>query len=483
MESGTGESKNVRTACLGDEGSILCVLEDFVGHELNFRALLDAIRDGLLIIDASGSCVDANRTCCRILKSSREQLIGVPFKDLLLPETAARSEEFLQSLRIEDGRGRKFPLLARDGTPVSVEWIRSTEYQPGLHLCTFAEKKAADESIRDSEVRYRTLAESLPQLVWTALPDGWCDYLSSQWVTYTGIPEADQLGYQWLERVMHPEDRDQTRVAWTRAVSDLAAYDLEFRLRRHDGAYRWFKTRGTPVRNGTGQIVKWFGTCTDIDDQKNMAEERQALWVRERTARARAEILNQVGVLISSELDGQKLAQRVTDLATQLLGAEFGASSNVTNEVGESYTLYTLSGAPHRRSLSSRCRATPRCSAPPFVARASLAQMTSQRTAGMVKTRRIELPEGHLPSGSYLAAPVISRLGENLGGLFFGTSKVGVFTEEHEELIRGLASHAAIALDNAMLFRQLGQEKNRAQGALATLQRANEELRPRERRS
>ena len=292
---------------------------------MNFRALLDAFPDGLLIIDAAGSCVDANRVFCRILRSPREQLTGIAFASLLPPDTAARSAEILEALRDGQCPGRKFPLIASSGATISVEWLWSSEYLPGLFLCACAESKHESEMARDGEFRYRTLAESLPQLVWTALPSGECDYLSSQWVSYTGVPEADQLGFRWLSMVLHPEDRERTTTSWMTAVSGLAAYDLEYRLRRYDGAYRWFKTRGTPVRNEGGEIVKWFGSCTDIDDQKKAAEERQALLIRERTARTRAELLNQVGVLINSELDGQKLAQRVTDLATDLLGAEFGS--------------------------------------------------------------------------------------------------------------------------------------------------------------
>jgi PAS domain S-box-containing protein len=122
--------------------------------------------------------------------------------------------------------------------------------------------------IEDSERQLRTLAESIPQLVWTCLPDGRCDYLSKQWLAYTGIPAAEQLGLQWLDKVMHPEDRERTYEAWMAAVEDREPYDLEYRLRRFDGSYRWFKTRGTPVRNSADVIEKWFGTCTDIEDRK-----------------------------------------------------------------------------------------------------------------------------------------------------------------------------------------------------------------------
>ncbi|QJX01189.1 Chemotaxis protein methyltransferase CheR [Frigoriglobus tundricola] len=121
---------------------------------------------------------------------------------------------------------------------------------------------------REAERRWRDLAEALPNLVWTALPDGRGDYFSRQCVTFTGVPEADLLGDAWLERVIHPDDRQRTLDCWTAAVQGRGVYDIVYRLRRHDGAYRWFQTRGVPVRDDLGRIAKWFGTCTDIEDQK-----------------------------------------------------------------------------------------------------------------------------------------------------------------------------------------------------------------------
>jgi PAS domain S-box-containing protein len=136
-----------------------------------------------------------------------------------------------------------------------------------------AELAEANEALRESEQRWRSLAEALPNLVWTDRPDGTCDYLSGQWGKYTGIPEDELLGFAWLERVVHPDDRERTLDCWMTAVAGKGIYDLEYRIRRHDGEYRWFKTRGVPIRDGQGRIVKWFGTCTDIEEQKRAVEE------------------------------------------------------------------------------------------------------------------------------------------------------------------------------------------------------------------
>jgi PAS domain S-box-containing protein len=130
-----------------------------------------------------------------------------------------------------------------------------------------ASRRRAEEALRESEQRWRSLTEALPQLVWSALPDGACDYFSAQWTNYTGVRESDLLGWRWME-ALHPDDREPTRQFWMESVAGRCPYDVEYRVRRSDGTYGWFKTRGTPIRESDGRIVKWFGTCTDITDRK-----------------------------------------------------------------------------------------------------------------------------------------------------------------------------------------------------------------------
>src|SRR5262245_47213755 len=133
------------------------------------------------------------------------------------------------------------------------------------------ERKRAEEALRESEGRFRQLAESLPQLVWTCRVDGLCDYLSPQWVEYTGIPEAEQLGFDWLQQ-LHPDDREPILMCWIQAMTNDTPFDAEFRIRRKDGVYRWFRTRAVALRDSGGKIIKWFGSNMDIDDKKHAEE-------------------------------------------------------------------------------------------------------------------------------------------------------------------------------------------------------------------
>jgi PAS domain S-box-containing protein len=190
------------------------------------------------------------------------------------PATVAKWREFVATcnewshefrMRGKDGNyrnifARGFPLRDAEGRVTAFVGINYDITEP----------RRQEEALRASEQRWRTMAEALPNLVWTDLPDGQCDWLSSQWGKYTGIPENELLGLRWLETVIHPDDRERTLACWQAACADKADYDLEYRIRRYDGEYHWFKTRGVPVRDGEGKIVYWFGTCTDIEDVKRL---------------------------------------------------------------------------------------------------------------------------------------------------------------------------------------------------------------------
>jgi PAS domain S-box-containing protein len=138
------------------------------------------------------------------------------------------------------------------------------------------ERQRTEAALQESETAFRTLAEFVPQLVWMCTPDGLNIYFNPRWVDYTGLTLAESYGRGW-NTPFHPDDKQPAWDAWNQAIATGGTYSIECRLRRADGAYRWFLTRGVPLRDATGSIVKWFGTCTDIDDMKRTEEEIRQL--------------------------------------------------------------------------------------------------------------------------------------------------------------------------------------------------------------
>lgn len=118
-----------------------------------------------------------------------------------------------------------------------------------------------------SEAEWRNLVGTLPQIVWIARPDGWHVHFNQQWMDFTGKTLEESLGDGW-NPAFHPDDRPRAWARWQEAIRTGEPYDIEYRLRRHDGTYHWMLGRALPLRDGSGQIVKWFGTCTDIEDLK-----------------------------------------------------------------------------------------------------------------------------------------------------------------------------------------------------------------------
>jgi PAS domain S-box-containing protein len=167
------------------------------------------------------------------------------------------------------------------------------------------ERVALRREIREKELRFRVLTETMPQLVWTSTADGSCDYLNSRWVDFTGEPLASHLGAGWLTYV-HPDDVENVWAAWGQAVTTGSAFESEFRLRRADGTYRWHLARALLVRDATGQITNWFGTTTDIEERKQAEHEREQLLLREQHLREQAEAASRLKdeflAIISHEL-------------------------------------------------------------------------------------------------------------------------------------------------------------------------------------
>jgi PAS domain S-box-containing protein len=226
------------------------------------------------IKDMQGRYVYANATAQQAFNIPEDKLYGSTDNDIFPPETAA---QFRQNdrLALEDGKGiqivetlkqedgvvhhslvSKFPIPGLDGKSTLV----------GGTAFDITERKQAEEALRVSEERFRTLANAAPSIVWTAAPDGTITYSNEHWYRYTGISPED--AQNWARLVLHPDDYERCVQEWRRAVETQPdEYLIEIRNRRHDGEYRWFQTRAIPVRDDHGVVTGWYGVTTDIHDR------------------------------------------------------------------------------------------------------------------------------------------------------------------------------------------------------------------------
>jgi len=242
----------------------------------NIQVLVDALPSAAVLLDSDGVIAMLNAPAERMFGRTRGELLGQPLQVLFpaLTETRVAGPPMApqaQPASQEVAAGR------RDGTtfPAQVQFGPIDTREGPLTLVEIldaTEQKKAEVALRDSEHRFRQLADSLPQLVWTCGPDGRCDYLGHQWIEYTGITAEPQLGSGWLNQV-HPDDRADAVARWEQSVLDGGRFQIEYRLRRHDGCYRFFDVRAVPLRDSDGTIVKWFGACTDITERKQAEDE------------------------------------------------------------------------------------------------------------------------------------------------------------------------------------------------------------------
>ncbi len=278
------------------------------------HTLMDNLPDNMYFKDAESRFVRINKALTSYFGlADPAAAIGKTDVDFFTEEHArtafADERQIMQSGQPLVGKEEKEVWL--DGR---VRWVSTTKMpfrdQNGNITGTFGVSrditrvKRAEEALRESEHRWRSLTEALPQLVWSATPDGACDYFSTQWTQHTGVVESELLGWRWME-TLHPDDREPTRQLWTDSVAGRGPYDVEYRVRRSDGVYRWFKTRGVAIRDSAGAVFKWFGTCTDITDLKR-AEEA----LRQSEERFRGTFENAAVGIAHLDADGRCLRQR-----------------------------------------------------------------------------------------------------------------------------------------------------------------------------
>src|SRR5262245_43251657 len=225
--------------------------------------------------------VEVNQKLCDILGYSMDQLIGMSWVDVTHPDDVAENVRLLEeTLRgMTEGYVMDKRFIHRDGHIVYVSISarcarradRTVDYLAVI-VQDITQRKQAEDWLMESEAQLRLLTELIPQHVWTGFPGNIADYRNQRWLDYTGmtIEEVRQKG--WMT-ALHPDDHEHVVNAIREASSQKGIYEVEERLKGVDGQYRWFLARAIPQLDQEGNIIKWYGTNTDIEDRKRAEEE------------------------------------------------------------------------------------------------------------------------------------------------------------------------------------------------------------------
>jgi PAS domain S-box-containing protein len=449
-------------------------------------AIVDSSDDAIVGKTLDGVITSWNRAAERIFGYTAAEAVGRHITLIIPEDRRAEEDEVLARIRVgekvdhfdterqtKDGRRINISLTVSPVRNASGVIIGASKIARDI-----TDKRRSEERLIANERYLQAVLDSMPECLKVLGPDGTVLQMNRAGLRMLEAESPEQVLGSCIYPVISEQDREAFRSVNESVFRGGSGGTLEFTVTGLKGAERVFETNVVPLLNAQDRPVGALSVTRDITESKRAEAEKQALLAREKKARETAELLNRVGPILLTELDPQNLAQKVTDLATQAVHAEFGAFFyNAVDETGESYVLYTLSGAPLEAFESFPMPRNTPLFGPIFRGEGPV------RIDDVTKNPRFGknppyhgMPEGHLPVSSYLAIPVVSRTGVVLGGLFFGHSQAAVFTEEAEQIASGIAAQAAIALDNASLF----AESKHSQAALLRsneeLSRANEDL-------
>jgi PAS domain S-box-containing protein len=366
-----------------------------------------------------------------------------------------------------------FPLLIGSEILGVIEFFTNKIRQPdedllqmmsavGSQIGLFIERRRVEANLQISEQSYRYLADAMPQIVWTARPDGYTDYYNRRWLEYTGMTLEQTQGWGW-QPVLHPDDVEHCLRRWATAVETGEAYEIEYRFRRvSDGTYRWHLGRGLPVRNESGEIVKWFGTATDIDDRKRAEDSLR--------------FIAEASEMLASSLDYETTLSNVARLAVPRL-----ADWCVVHVIGEDSRPQQLAAAHTDESKLELLRELNRRYPSGLdtahgyrrVAQTGQPELLPEITEKLLAD--VARDEEHLKLlralglKSTLCVPLIARE-RTLGAITFATAESGrVYDSSVLALAEDLARRAASAVDNARLYQEAQRANRTKEEFLATL--------------
>ncbi len=426
--------------------------EELRASEIRFRTLVDYAADMILLRDDNERLIDVNQYACESLGNTREELIGMTPRGLIDPnEDPAFFRSVGERLKAGELFGFESGFRRKDGTVFPVEVRvrpfsqRGRRYFLGIAR-DITERKQIEDVLRQREKQIRDVIETIPALAWTSGTDGSIDFINRRWQEFSGLSLEQSLGFGW-HAALHPKDAPEFLDKWRAALLDGEPIEAEVRLRcAKSGECRWFLARSIPLRDEKGNIVRWYGTATDIDDRKR-AEER----------------LQDENVTLREEIDHASMFEEVVGTAPALKRglaavskvAPTDSTVLITGETGTGKEL--IARAIHKKSArAARPFVTVNCAAiPQSLISSELFGHEKRAFTGALQRRpgRFEVAEGgtifldevgELPSETQIALLRVlqEREFQRVGGSQTIRMNVRVLAATNRDLRKAIAADA-----------------------------------------
>jgi diguanylate cyclase (GGDEF)-like protein/PAS domain S-box-containing protein len=432
----------------------------------HLRDIIDGLGPTMFVglLTPQGILIEVNRSPLEAAGLVAEDVLGKPFVDTHWWSHSVEVQEQLRDAiqRAALGEPSRYEVrtLGGNGQHIDIDFSLQPVKNDGGEVIflvpsasVITERKLAEEALLKSEAKFRTLAEVIPQMVWTTTASGANTYFNQQWMDYTGLALEESLGDGW-NKPFHPEDRQRAWDAWQQAVVTGETYTNECRLRRKDGIYRWWLMRGVPMRDAAGAIEKWFGTCTDIHDIK-MAEQEifrnnAALLdseVKIKRLNRVYSILSQINMLIVRVSDSEELFREACRIAVEQGSFRMAMINIVDQSTGE---IYPVASAGKEETLLADIRAL-------LGSPAAERSMTVRAMRGkeIIVSNNVEDDPQVLLGPDYYRAGVRSIAviplivsGEAVGVLALYADETDFFHEAEMRLLTELTSDISFALDH-----------------------------------